>query len=394
MRNRAASAPAMAPVAAYRCVLITMEDLHSRREAWLRLAAEAVEPNPFYEPDALIAAARYIEPGKLRAVAVWHGEDSEQRLAGLFPLQFGSIRQGLVAPLPSLYVNRMFSASSAPLLWAEDPEGVWEAFLRNLARLRRGGSLLLCPRMPLARGAWRTLEAVIERQNLAHVEVSRYERPAVDSTLSYDEYVARYSGSQRKGMRRKLQMLEAEGDVTFHTVTDPGPEAAGAYADFVALEAAGWKGAKGTALGRHDNTAAYGERLFGPAREADGVHYNVLAVSGRAVAVGVALVRQGVLFSAKSTYDESLSKASPGRQLHLNVMRRTLDDKAYARIDSCAGEEHSLSSFWLEREPIGTVLLATRPTVPRLYFESMLLAIRQTRRVREGAKALVKRLRH
>ncbi|MBB4015956.1 CelD/BcsL family acetyltransferase involved in cellulose biosynthesis [Chelatococcus caeni] len=379
------------PNATYRCVMTTVADLLPHREAWERLAKSAVEPNPFYEPDALLAAARYVEGGTLWVVAIWRDGREGGELAGLFPLQFGALRQGVLWPLPSLYVNHMFSATSAPLISESDPEGVWEAFLGDLGNLCRGGAVLKCPRLPRGRGASIALENVMARQGLSHAWLYGYTRPAVESDLSYDAYAARYSPKRRRNLRRAEQLLASQGEVTFHSVRGPGPEAARAYADFLALEAAGWKGAAGTALAKSEATQGFGEHLFGPQRVADGVAFDVLAVAGRAVAINVNLVRGGVVYAAKSAYDESLSQASPGTLLDLHLLRRTLDEKAYARLDSCAQPNHPLAAYWLEEQEVGAVFLATTASTPRWYFDMMLLTVRQTRRLREQAKELIER---
>lgn len=373
--------------------MTTVADLLPQREAWERLARSAVEPNPFFEPDALSAAARFIEKGTIWVVAVWREQGGRRELAGLFPLQFGDLRHGLLWPLPSLYVSRMFSSTSAPLICASDPEGVWEAFLRDLGRLCRGGAVLKCPRMPRGRGASIALENVMARQGIRHTWLGGYARPAVESDLSYDAYVARYSSKRRRNLRRAEQLLATHGDVTYHTVEGPGPEAARAYADFLAIEAAGWKGAAGTALAKSETTRNFGGHLFGPQRVADGVTFDILAVSGRAVAVNVNLVRDGVVFAAKSAYDEHFSQASPGTLLDLYLLRRTLDGKVYKRLDSCAQPNHPLAAYWLEEQEVGALFLATTASTPRWYFEAMLLTIRQTRRLREQAKELIARLR-
>lgn len=379
------------PNATYRCVMTTVDELLPHRDAWERLAQSAVEPNPFFEPDALLAAARYVEGGTLWVVAVWRDAGEERELAGVFPLQFGALRHGILWPLPSLYVSHMFSATCAPLISKSDPEGVWEAFLSDLGNLCRGGAVLKCPRLPRGRGVSSALENVIARRGLSHAWLSGYTRPAVESDLSYEAYVARYSPKRRRNLRRAEQLLAAQGDVTFHTVRGPGPEAARAYADFLAIEAAGWKGAAGTALAKSEGTRGFGEHLFGPQRVADGVEFDVLAVAGRAVAVNVNLVRDGIVYAAKSAYDESLSQASPGTLLDLHLLRRTLDEKAYARLDSCAQANHPLAAYWLEEQEVGAVFLATTAGTPRWYFDMMLLTVRQTRRLREQAKELIER---
>ena len=51
--------------------------------AWEELAANACEPNPFYEPWYLLGALRARRGDTMRCVLLWDGA----RLAGLFPFE-------------------------------------------------------------------------------------------------------------------------------------------------------------------------------------------------------------------------------------------------------------------------------------------------------------------
>ena len=80
--------------------------------AWEKLAANALEPNPFYEPWYLLAALRARGADSMRCVLAWDGE----RLAGLFPFERVPRYKGLpVAALTSWRhsTQRMLSAPRA-----------------------------------------------------------------------------------------------------------------------------------------------------------------------------------------------------------------------------------------------------------------------------------------
>src|SRR4029077_12557034 len=64
---------------------------------WRALAADALEPNVFYEPAFALAAAPVFGRG-VEAVLVWSG-DAPRRLLGLFPARVERRRYGLRLPV-------------------------------------------------------------------------------------------------------------------------------------------------------------------------------------------------------------------------------------------------------------------------------------------------------
>src|SRR4051812_49302881 len=59
--------------------------LEGLQEAWQELAADAAEPNPFYEPWMLLPALRsFSRAGEVEVILVFRDE----RLCGLFPVAF------------------------------------------------------------------------------------------------------------------------------------------------------------------------------------------------------------------------------------------------------------------------------------------------------------------
>ena len=96
------------------------------RAGWADLARAALEPNPFYEPDFLLASIRHLEPAGAVRLLVVRDHEHDNRLAGLFPLGKPRWRDGILVyrdePLASViedvsrYSDRKIEAQDATLV--------------------------------------------------------------------------------------------------------------------------------------------------------------------------------------------------------------------------------------------------------------------------------------
>src|SRR2546430_598242 len=92
--------------------------LERHLDAWDALVAHAAEPNPFYEPQALLSAWRHLAPDGLFVVLVWAQHPLPGQppyLAGLFPLVRQPRFKGV--PLPVLGTwKHLYSYLGTPLV--------------------------------------------------------------------------------------------------------------------------------------------------------------------------------------------------------------------------------------------------------------------------------------
>lgn len=113
-------------------------------EAWSHLAARALEPNPFFEPGFLLAAAQHLVAFRdVTVLLAWQGagEGPQRRLLGFVPV---FSRQGFFLPDALLGLGDRRVASGAPLLDRQRAPAVIEAFLApRRQRLIDGQGLVL-----------------------------------------------------------------------------------------------------------------------------------------------------------------------------------------------------------------------------------------------------------
>lgn len=130
---------------------------------------------------------------------------------------------------------------------------------------------------------------------------------------------ARTSSKFRANLRRRARRLGELGAVAVRREDGRG-DLEGALRELFALEAAGWKGTRGTAMAADPRTLAFYRRVAGDAARRGALALRALTLDGRAVAAQLGLVHRGVYALPKIAYDESLAQVSPGQLLHREVV--------------------------------------------------------------------------
>jgi CelD/BcsL family acetyltransferase involved in cellulose biosynthesis len=130
---------------------------------------------------------------------------------------------------------------------------------------------------------------------------------------------ARTSAKFRSNLRRRARKLQEAGAVALRRADRPG-DVDGALAEFLALEASGWKGRHGTAIALDRRLVAFYTRIARDAAARGALAVRVLDLDGRAVAVHLGMVHRGVYYLPKTAYDEGLGHASPGQLLQSEVL--------------------------------------------------------------------------
>ena len=317
-----------------------------RREALTETAPKALPANPFYAGWSVAAAnGRLVPKGSVRWAA-----GAGARLPVRKARRLGR--------LPLLHVAALahdHCFSGEPDL-GPDPQ----AGLGALARAS-DGSLLALVRVPEDAPA----HAALAAREGAVILQTRH-RAMLRSEAGYEPYV---QGTLRAKKRKELRRLRARlaevgevGEATF----SPGDDLAAWTEDFLALEAAGWKGEAGTAMGAREAERAYLGLLLEGARDAGALRLFRLTLGGRPAAMVIGLLggagggRGGGLYTYKIAHDPSLARYSPGVMVMLSVTRHVLGSEEIAYADSCAKEGHRMiEQLWAERRTLHDWLVPT-----------------------------------
>jgi CelD/BcsL family acetyltransferase involved in cellulose biosynthesis len=177
--------------------------------------------------------------------------------------------------------------------------------------------------------------------------MSEFERPILKRRADYDTYARTYlKPDRRKGLRRQRRRLAEQGALAFQSVMGGSTLLQQAVEEFLALEARGWKGARGTALACRRQTADFARTLFVRAGQG-GVspRADVLSLDGRPIAVSLALVCGGTAHLLKTAYDESLRAYAPGLILEDEIIRAFHATAFADRLDTASVAGSALDDF-------------------------------------------------
>jgi CelD/BcsL family acetyltransferase involved in cellulose biosynthesis len=190
-------------------------------------------------------------------------------------------------------------------------------------------------------------------------------RACFDATADADELLHKALGAKKlKELRRQRNRLAEHGAVTFDVAREPEHVKA-ALETFLELEASGWKGQRGTALGQHAGDAAFIRSAAAALAETGSCEIVTLRAGETPVASAIVLRHLDRAFYFKLGVDERFAKFSPGVQLTLDLTRHLCADPAIRMVDSTANPGHPMiDPIWRGRLAIGDVLIPLRRRDP------------------------------
>ena len=349
---------------------------------WRALSQRTAEPNGYYLPDwalAVDASAR----GRIgaSALAAW---SEPAKLIGLVPVI--SMWRAYRVPLPVLVSAEPYGTLCTPPL---DRDLANDAAAHLLQAARQAGARALILRsVTLDGAAMQAITDVLRDSGMQPRVLQSHVRACLDASRDADELLHESLGAKKlKELRRQRNRLAEHGAISFDIARTPA-EVASALQAFLALEASGWKGKRGTALGQDDGDAAFIRRAS-PALAATGQCQIVTLRAGDTpVASAIVLRHHDRAFYFKLGIDERFAKFSPGVQLTLDLTRHLCADPAIALADSTAAADHPMiNPIWRRRLAIGDVLIPLGRRDPIVSMTHAALALRKA--AREAARRFV-----
>jgi CelD/BcsL family acetyltransferase involved in cellulose biosynthesis len=339
---------------------------------WRALGERAIEPNAYYLPDWELAVNASVR-GRTGASALAAVDEAPSarldeapsaRLIGLMPVI--PLWRACKIPLPALVSAHPYGTLCTPLL---DRDMADDAAPRLMEQARRAGARALILREVALDGpALRAFTDDLARNGIAARVLQSHVRACLDATGCGETRLREALGGKKlKELRRLRHRLADHGAVMFDVARSPD-EVAAALEAFLALEASGWKGQRGTALIQVAGDAAFIRRAARALAESGQCEIVTLRSGDTPVAAGIVLRHQARAFFFKLGVDERFAKYSPGVQLTLELTRHLCADPAIASADSTASPDHPMiNPIWRGRFAIGDVLIPLfrhDPTVP------------------------------
>lgn len=325
---------------------------------WQALASRASETNAFAEPWFVASALAHLRDGE--EVRLAEVRDADGGLVGVMPLvrsrQYGRLRIAHTANWVHLQCY-----CGVPLIRAGDEAAFWSALLGLLDR-SDWASGFLSLRLVYAGGpVMRGLEQAARASGRMLHTGQRYDRAVLAGSADPAGYLeTTVRPKKRKELRRQAKRLAELGTLAFEQLAPDGPleEWCGQY---LALEAAGWKGNGKTALALDEGWTRFFRETMASAHALGKLDFLRLTLDGRPIAMLINLRAPPAVWSYKITYDESLARYSPGVLIELETIPLLLNDPEIAWADSCAMPDHPMiNSLWGKRQPIAHVSVSLK----------------------------------
>jgi hypothetical protein len=361
------------------------------------LSARTIEPNVFFNPHFLAPAMPRLEDREVRLAVIRDGDEYKNRLRLLVPFSVERPPVPVGVSIMRTWASP-FGPLGTPLIDRDDPGGVIEDFFDMLSRSHlKLPKVLVLPEIRLDGAVASMLKGVADARGLPLVMTGRVERSFLESKLDGDTYLKASLSSNRYREFRRLKRKLAEQGELVHSVARGPDDIRPAVEGFLALEAAGWKGRKRTAMAIDRYRAAFAREAVNGLAEQDLCRIHSLTLDGKLIASLIVFVEAGVAYTWKTAYDENFSAFSPGVLLMIEVTKQHLDDPNIDLTDSCAVPDHPMMSrLWSERKPIGTLVIGMTPGADRATRQaaSQLHLYRETRNfarmVRDRVRGLLK----
>lgn len=301
-----------------------------------RLATAATEPNPFYEGWYLRPTLEFLRTDPLQLLVV---RNREGLLICVLPLTlrpsfkrlpYRTLRSWIheFAFLAAPLVHRAHVAEAVEGLldWFESGEGRFDVI--ELSNIRMDGAFAAA------------LDAAIAARPGLLSRRTRWTRAMLRLDIADDP--GHMSAKQRSTLRRKERRLAEEGTLRYRVLAEDDDLDAW-LADFLRLEASGWKGRAGTAIDADASGRAFMHAACHRARARGQLHMLALELDGRPVAMKCNFTSGAEGFTLKIAYDEAHARHSPGVLLELFQMRSIRESHPWLRsIDSCTAADNTL----------------------------------------------------
>jgi CelD/BcsL family acetyltransferase involved in cellulose biosynthesis len=203
------------------------------------------------------------------------------------------------------------------------------------------------------------LEDTGGRSFVSHETARAVLRPRADAEAFF---AAALPGKSRKEFRRLERRLGESGELRY-SAAQSDDEIERWIAEFLSLEARGWKGARGSAFDCTDESRRFFSGIAREAARRGRLMMLGLHVGERPIALKCNFLAGPGSFAFKIAYDETYARFSPGALLELENIRRFHLRPELQWMDSCADPEHFMANrLWLDRRALVTMITATGRT--------------------------------
>jgi len=213
---------------------------------------------------------------------------------------------------------------------------------------------------------------VLHDSPLAALRAERWWRMVVRATRTcdfvacdrpYDTIMHSFSKNFRSNLNKARNKLAKESGVEFESVLKPGLDMNRCFAEFLELEASGWKGREGTgtAIRLHPELLRFYESLIAELSPAGEVVLNCLRVAGAPIAAQFCVRDEDTLYVLKLAYDEHRARLAPGNMLLERVIQSGIASGSFRHVN-LVGDPPWFKDWRAHEMPVYTIELYNRTT--------------------------------
>ncbi len=366
------------PVAAMSVRQIPLAEIgEPELDRWRRLAEAAIEPNPFFEPEYLLAQARAL--GGFGDVALAVVTDGDAWTACM-PVR--RLRSWHRIPIASLSTWRgseaLPSLVGTPLLSA--PEAA-AALVRGL--VSTAGSSFAALEWLVADGpAYVPISDAIAQSGLRCIEFERLERAFLTRRPQDDYFERSMKGKHRGVMRRRWKKLDAQLGGEPQVVDVTGDSAA--VEELIEIEGASRLAAGGMVLRADPAYEQFFREICAGFAAGGRLQLHALRYGDQTLAIRCNLLADPGIFYFKVAYDEAFAEFSPGIRLEVESFHLFHERAQSEWVDSCSDPNNETMNRLLPERRALVTLVLIKPGVRATLTAG---ALRTGRRLRERAMA-------
>lgn len=199
------------------------------------------------------------------------------------------------------------------------------------------------------------IEKALTRRGSQVLKLGARQRPFVTKDFGWKN-----SGSTRKKLRQHWNRLSKLGAADIVNERTHAAAMAG-FAVFLALEAASWKGERGTALQNSKPDEAFVTTLVSNLAASGNASVALLRVDGRPIAAQVLLYCGTTAYTWKTAFDAAYGEYSPGAVLVDRLTDQFLSAGSIEAIESCSPLGGYLGQLWDGRRSTIDMLVDVAP---------------------------------
>jgi CelD/BcsL family acetyltransferase involved in cellulose biosynthesis len=363
---------------------------------WRDLQSRALETSAFSTPEMMLAGAQHLPHASPPVALVVR---SAQRLLGVFPLE--SARLPVLPGALHGYATP-YHPVGVPLIDKRHAATVILQTLRWCARQSEPLSGISGASLGLAGIVWRkvpldgpfaALLRRLARETGRRLDVLEpYRRPVLIAGEDTHGPLENASSRHHQNLRRLARRMGKAGPLRLVEATGRAAVSA-ALERLMVIEAAGWKGARGTAMVQDARVSCFIRSAVRQLAARGEASIFTLQCGETPVAAALILEQAGFYSCFKIAYDPAFARYSPGIILAHEVGQRLAARPGFREADSCVEAEGSfMARIWAQDRPFGDVMIALQP-YDTLAASGMRLREGLRRRMRLGAKRAYLRLR-